>query len=98
MKYAGTFFPKPLRPFFSPVYRPSRNWEITPADKPYFPTAVSYESTRILHYEKLLYRPVVNGIMNVAQQLRRLQTGNIQWYLLYIFLALLCMFLFMRLR
>jgi hypothetical protein len=36
--------------------------------------------------------------MTLAQQLRRLQTGNIQWYLLYIFLALLGMFLFMRFR
>ncbi len=98
MQYTATSFSKPLRTVFSPVYRASRKLEITPADKPYFPTAVSYESTRTLHYEKLLYRPVVNGIMNVAQQLRRLQTGNIQWYLLYIFLALLCMFLFMRLR
>jgi hypothetical protein len=98
MQYTATSFSKPVRTVFQPVYKASRKLEISPADKPYFPTAISYESTRTLHYEKLLYRPIVNTIMTIAQQLRRLQTGNIQWYLLYIFLALLCMFLFMRFR
>jgi hypothetical protein len=46
----------------------------------------------------MLYRPLFDSLMNVAQQFRRLQTGNIQLYLLYIFLALLSMLLLMRFR
>jgi hydrogenase-4 component B len=98
MQYTATSFSKPIRTVFSSVYRADRKIEVLPQDRPYFPKSISYRSTRTLSYEKLLYRPVVNAIMATAQQLRRLQTGNIQWYLLYIFLALIAMLLLMRFR
>lgn len=98
MQYTATSFSKPIRIVFSPVYRADRKLDTLPADNRYFPKAISYRSTRTLSYEKLLYRPVVDAIMAAAQQLRRLQTGNIQWYLLYIFLALVSMLLLMRFR
>lgn len=98
MQYTATSFSKPIRTVFSPVYRADRKLEVLPEARPYFPSAISYRSTRTLSYEKLLYRPVVEAIMATAQQLRRLQTGNIQWYLLYIFLALVAMLLLMRFR
>jgi hydrogenase-4 component B len=98
MQYTATSFSKPIRTVFSPVYRADRKLEILPENRPYFPDSISYRSTRTLSYEKLLYRPVVDAIMATAQQLRRLQTGNIQWYLLYIFLALVAMLLLMRFR
>jgi len=98
MQYTATSFSKPIRTVFSPVYRADRKLEVLPEDRPYFPNSISYRSTRTLSYEKLLYRPVVEAIMATAQQLRRLQTGNIQWYLLYIFLALVAMLLLMRFR
>ncbi len=98
MEYTSTSFSKPVRTVFSGVYRADRRLEVYPAEKPYFPVAISYRSTRTFSYEKLLYRPVLNAILTTAQQLRRLQTGNIQWYLLYIFLALLSMLVFMRFR
>lgn len=98
MQYTATSFTKPIRTVFSPVYRADRKLEILPENRPYFPASISYRSTRTLSYEKLLYRPVVDAIMATAQQLRRLQTGNIQWYLLYIFLALVTMLLLMRSR
>jgi hydrogenase-4 component B len=98
MQYTATSFSKPLRTVFATVYRAERKLEVSPAEKLYFPEAISYQSTRTVSYEKLLYRPVVNSILAAAQQLRRLQTGNIQWYLLYIFLALIFMLLFMRFR
>jgi hydrogenase-4 component B len=98
MQYTATSFSKPIRIVFSPVYRADRKLDTTPADSPYFPKTISYRSTRTLSYERLLYRPVVDAIMATAQQLRRLQTGNIQWYLLYIFLALVFMLVLMRFR
>lgn len=96
MQYTATSFSKPIRTVFASVYRPQRTLESTPAEQPYFPKAIAYRSTRTLSYEKLLYRPIFDFILNTAQQLRRLQTGNIQMYLLYIFLALLSMLLLMR--
>lgn len=96
MQYTASCFSKPIRTVFAPVYRPDRKLEIAPAEERYFPAAISYRSSRTTSYEKTLYRPLFDSILGVAQQLRRLQTGNIQLYLLYIFIALLSMLLLMR--
>jgi hydrogenase-4 component B len=96
MQYTATSFSKPIRMVFAAVYKPDRKLESSPADQPYFPAGISYRSTRTVSYEKLLYRPVFDSILSIAGRLRRLQSGNIQLYLLYIFLALLSMLLLMR--
>lgn len=96
MQYTSTVFSKPIRFVFARVYRPDRKVEELPADQPYFPVSISYRSVRTTSYERALYRPFVEGIMSLAYRLRRLQTGNIQVYLLYIFLALVSLLTFLR--
>jgi hydrogenase-4 component B len=96
MQYTSTVFSKPIRFVFARVYRPDRKVERLPADQPYFPVSISYQSVRTTSYERSLYRPFVDVIVSMAHRLRRLQTGNIQVYLLYIFLALVSLLLFMR--
>ncbi len=96
MQYTSTSFSKPLRRVFSQVYRPDRTVEVLPADQPYFPGSISYRSVRTTSFEKYLYRPGVDAIISVSHRLRRLQSGNIQVYLLYMFLALLGLLIFMR--
>jgi hydrogenase-4 component B len=96
MQYTSTAFSKPLRKVFAHVYRPERTVEVAPADRTYFPTAISYRSVRTTSFERILYRPGVDAIIAAAHRLRRLQTGNIQVYLLYIFLALVALLVFMR--
>ena len=53
-----------------------------------FPASISYRSVRTTSYEKAIYRPFADLILSAAHRLRRMQTGNIQVYLLYIFLTL----------
>lgn len=96
MQYTSTAFSKPLRRVFAQVYRPERTVDVLPVDQPYFPTAISYRSVRTTSFEKFLYRPAVDAIVSTGHRLRRLQTGNIQVYLLYVFLALLGVLVFMR--
>ena len=96
MQYTSTAFSKPLRRVFARAYRPDRTVEVLPADQPYFPTSISYRSVRTISFEKSLYRPAIEGIVSTGNRLRRLQTGNIQVYLLYIFLALIGVLVFMR--
>jgi hydrogenase-4 component B len=96
MQYTSTAFSKPIRFVFARVYRPDRKVERLPADQPYFPASVSYSSVRTTSYERSLYRPFVDFIVSLAHRLRRLQTGNIQVYLLYIFLALVSLLAFLR--
>jgi len=96
MQYTSTAFSKPLRKVFSQVYKEDRTVEVAPTDAPYFPVSISYRSVRTTSYERALYRPVMDAIVAGAYRLRRLQTGNIQVYLLYIFLALVALLVGMR--
>jgi hydrogenase-4 component B len=96
MQYTSTSFSKPLRRVFAQVYKADRTLEIVPADRPYAPTSISYSSVRTTSFERSLYRPAVDAIVATAHRLRRLQTGNIQVYLLYIFVALVALLVFMR--
>jgi hydrogenase-4 component B len=96
MQYTSTVFSKPIRFVFSTVYRPDRRIERLPADQPYFPQAITYYSARTTSFERVIYRPFVEMILSVAHQLRRMQTGNIQVYLLYIFLTLVSLLAFLR--
>jgi hydrogenase-4 component B len=96
MQYTSTAFSKPLRKVFSQVYKPDRTVEILPVDQPCFPASISYRSVRTTSFERSLYRPALDGIVAAANRLRRLQTGNIQVYLLYMFLALVALLIFMR--
>jgi hydrogenase-4 component B len=96
MQYTSTAFSKPLRKVFSQVYKPDRTVEILPIDQPCFPASISYRSVRTTSFERSLYRPALDGIVAAANRLRQLQTGNIQVYLLYMFLALVAMLVFMR--
>ena len=96
MQYTSTAFSKPIRFVFSQVYRPDRKVERLPAGQPYFPVSISYRSVRTTSYERALYRPFVESVVSLAHRLRRLQTGNIQVYLLYIFLALVLLLTFLR--
>jgi hydrogenase-4 component B len=95
MQYTSTSFSKPLRIVFNRVYQPTRTVEILPENQPFFPSSISYRSVRTTLYEHL-YLPAVNVIVGAAKGLRRMQTGNIQVYLLYIFLALVAALIYMR--
>ena len=97
MQYTSTSFSKPLRKVFARFYRPDRTVEILPHDQPCFPAVISYRSIHTTAFEHSLYRPALDTVIGAAQRLRRMQTGNIQVYLLYLFLALLAALFYMRL-
>jgi hydrogenase-4 component B len=96
MQYTATSFSKPLRFVFRTVYRPDRTLEVSPPGQSYFPSAITYRSVRTTSFEKTLYRPAADLVISAARQLRRLHTGNIQAYLLYIFLVILTLLLVLR--
>jgi hydrogenase-4 component B len=96
MQYTSIALSKPLRKVFAQVYQPERTVDVYPAEQPYFPSAITYRSVRTTSFERSLYRPAVDAIVGAAYRLRRLQTGNIQVYLLYMFLALVALLVFMR--
>jgi hydrogenase-4 component B len=98
MQYTSTSFSKPIRWVFAAVYRPDRKMEVSPTNRPYYPTSITYRSVRTTSYERLIYRPMTNAVVQLATRMRRLQTGNIQVYLLYIFLTLVALLAVVGLR
>jgi hydrogenase-4 component B len=96
MEYTATSFSKPLRSVFAAVYKPTRKVDIEPEGERYFPVSISYRSVRTTSFERALYRPTVDFVVAAARQLRRLHTGNIQVYLLYIFVTIVCLLLVLR--
>jgi hydrogenase-4 component B len=96
MQYSSTAFSKPLRKAFTRFYKPERKVDVLYAEQPYFPKAISYRAVRTTSFEKSLYRPAVDAVVTISNRVRKLQTGNIQVYLLYIFLALVALLFFMR--
>jgi hypothetical protein len=96
MQYSSAAFSKPLRRVFSRVYVADRTVDVEYAQEPYFPKSIVYRSVRTTSFEKSMYQPAVDAIVGLASRLRRLQTGNMQVYLLYIFLALIALLVFMR--
>jgi hypothetical protein len=51
---------------------------------------------RTTSFERTLYKPAVEAFVSAAYRLRQLQTGNIQVYLLYMFIAIVALLVFMR--
>jgi hydrogenase-4 component B len=96
MQYTSASFCKPLRRVFARVYKPDRTIEILPHNQPCFPASITYRSVHTVSFERSLYRPALDGIVAAAKRLRRTQTGNIQVYLLYMFLALMAALIYMR--
>ncbi|HEV2133273.1 MAG TPA: proton-conducting transporter membrane subunit [Terracidiphilus sp.] len=96
MQYTATSFSKPLRKVFSWAYKPDRTVQVLPLDQPCFPASISYRSVRTTSFERAMYRPALDAIVAAAQRLRSTQTGNVQVYLLYLFLALVAALLYMR--
>ncbi len=99
MQYTSTGFSKPVMIVFRGIFRPQRELRVEEGHNPYFVKEAKYfVSTRPL-FEKHIYTPIVRSIFGFARKARFLiQTGSIHTYLLYIFAAILLMFLYFTLN
>ena len=87
-EYTATAFSKPIRMWFSNIYRPHREIHATYAGSPYFKESFAFESVIEPIFEKYLYSPVTWIVLAMSRVLRVIQTGSIQLYLLYILITL----------
>ncbi|HYF94800.1 MAG TPA: proton-conducting transporter membrane subunit [Symbiobacteriaceae bacterium] len=87
MEYSGAGFSKPILLMFRGVLQPVRTLKVDPAAHPLFPGQVHYQSELKAVFEQRFYRPVTQAVMGAATRLRRLQTGSLQIYLLYLLVA-----------
>jgi hydrogenase-4 component B len=97
MEYTSTAFAEPLRRVFAEIYRPMKELTVDfhPGSK-YFIRAIEYRSEINPWFDQALYRPFLGSATFLARQVRRLQTGSLHLYLLYIASALIVLLVVAR--
>lgn len=96
MQYSATGFSKPIRMIFSTIYRATREIEVSEESSAYYTPRIRYELKTESIFEKYLYAPVQEIIVNASQIVRKIQTGHVQSYLMYIFITLVLLLVFAR--
>ncbi len=99
MEYTPTSLSQPIRTVFKSLYRTS-----TSIDKQYFfgsnayfKKSISVNSTSKDVFEDLLYQPLTGAAIAFFDRVRKMQTGKVNAYLLYIMIALLLLLVLARL-
>lgn len=97
MEYTATAFAEPLRRVFAELYRPTKELTIDfhPESK-YFVQSIGYRSEITPWFEKYIYDPFLWFIRLLAGVVRRMQSGSLHAYLVYVTLALVILLLFAR--
>ena len=94
MEYTATGFSKPIRLIFRSIYQPRREVEIHTDVSSYVRKRIRYELQIEAPFEKYFYGPLSAFVLKTSGAIRRIQTGSINAYLAYIFLALVILLLF----
>ena len=97
MEYTATSFAEPLRRVFAELYRPTKELTIDfhPESK-YFVQSIEYKSEITPWFEKYVYAPCLWLVRLLAANVRRLQSGSLNLYLVYVAIALVILLLSAR--
>jgi hydrogenase-4 component B len=82
LAWTSAGFAKPLRLVLEVLYRPQRESDVVVRDG--VVQEVSYRAEVPHLFDTLLYRPLYRGALRGAAVLRRLQSGHLRWYLVYL--------------
>jgi len=94
MQYSAMTFPAPTRVTFDALYRPSASVRRASDDDPAGRSGpVHYEAQVTPVFERYLYRPVIRAVEWLADMIRPLQSGDVNLYLLYVFVVILLAYL-----
>ncbi len=97
MEYTATAFAEPLRRVFAELYRPTKELTIDfHPDSKYFVQSIEYKSEITPLFDRWLYDPFLRGLKALAGQVRRLQSGSLHLYLVYIAVVLIVLLLAAR--
>ncbi len=94
MQYSAMTFSAPTRVTFDALYRPSVSVSRPSDDDPAGRSGpVHYEVRVTPAFQRYLYRPLVRGLEWLADLVRPIQSGDVNLYLLYVFLVVLLAYL-----
>lgn len=98
MEYTPTSLSQPIRAVFKVFFKPRNQTEKESfGANPYLLKTVKIETAMKNIFEEILYTPIVSSFVFFFDKVRRLQTGKINAYLLYIMITLVLLLLFVRL-
>ncbi|HUL53692.1 MAG TPA: hydrogenase 4 subunit B [Opitutaceae bacterium] len=89
MAYTATGFSKPIRMVFKALFQPRREVQREYDFSPYFAKNLRFESHVEEVFQTRIYRPLHWLVWRVSRQMRAVQAGSLQAYLIYIFATLL---------
>jgi hydrogenase-4 component B len=87
MQYSAMTFSAPMRVTFSGLYRPTVHLERASDEPAGRSGPVHYETQVAPIFVRYLYQPVVNAVERLADLVRPIQSGNVNAYLFYVFVA-----------
>ncbi len=94
MQYSAMTFAAPVRVTFSRLYQPTVKLSRPSDDDPAGRSGpVHYEAEIAPLFQRWLYQPVVKLVRVLAAVVRPIQSGDVNLYLLYVFLAVLVAYL-----
>jgi hydrogenase-4 component B len=87
MQYTATTHANPVRVTFDPLYRPDVHVERSSDDPAGRSGPVRYGFRVSPIFERFLYQPVTRAVETVASWVRPIQSGDVNLYLFYVFVA-----------
>ena len=89
MQYTATTHANPVRVTFDPLYQPHTHIERASDDPAGRSGPVHYRFSVTPIFERYLYRPLIWLIRAIANRARPIQSGDVNLYLLYVFVVVL---------
>ena len=93
MQYSAMTFSAPTRVTFDALYRPSVSLHRASDDPAGRSGPVHYETEVTPVFQRYLYRPVIRVVEWLADVVRPIQSGDVNMYLLYVFVVILIAYL-----
>ena len=89
MQYTAGGLTNPIRVLFAKVLGSRRHVEVDFAETRYSLRSLTYEGRIKEVFEDLFYRPLIQGLLWLASQIRKLQEGSIHLYLGYLLITVI---------
>ena len=96
MQYSALGYTKPIRLVFKPVLMAESELEVLEEGSPYFARRLRHRSGVPQWIERVLYTPLVRGVLWASERLRSLQAGSLHVYLGYLLATLVALLLWGR--
>ncbi len=94
-QYSATGFSKPFRIIWRFIYRPTRELRVEKGLSAYYPKSLRYVVSTESMIEKYFYSPAADMFTRFARRTRLfVQTGSVHTYLIYLFVAILVLFVY----